>query len=103
MNENPEIDGIIIGEGEKILLNYLTKNIEEVKGIYFKKDGEIKFNGEIMNENPEIDGIIIGEGEKILLNYLTKNIEEVKGIYFKKDGEIKFNGYESLIEEKNSS
>ena len=45
MNENPEIDGIIIGEGEKIILNYLTKNIEEVKGIYFKKDGEIKFNG----------------------------------------------------------
>lgn len=45
MNENLEIDGIIIGEGEKILLNYLTKEIGEVKGIYYRENKEIKFNG----------------------------------------------------------
>lgn len=45
MKENPEIDGIIIGEGEKILLNYLTRDINEVKGIYYRDKGETKFNG----------------------------------------------------------
>ena len=55
MRENLEIDGIIIGEGEKILLNYLTKNIDEVKGVYYRKNGEIKFNGlESLIENLDI-------------------------------------------------
>lgn len=45
MKENPEIDGIIIGEGEKILLNYLTRDINEVKGIYYRDKEETKFNG----------------------------------------------------------
>lgn len=45
MKENPEIDGIIIGEGEKILLNYLTRDINEVKGIYYRDKGKTKFNG----------------------------------------------------------
>ena len=55
MEENPEIDGIIIGEGEKILLNYLTKDIKDVKGIYYREDGKIKFNGyEELIENLDI-------------------------------------------------
>lgn len=45
IENNPEIDGIIIGEGEKIFLNYLTKDINQVKGLYYKENGEIKFNG----------------------------------------------------------
>ena len=55
MEENPEIDGVIIGEGEKILLNYLTKDIKDVKGIYYREDGKIKFNGyEELIENLDI-------------------------------------------------
>ncbi|WP_300394624.1 B12-binding domain-containing radical SAM protein [Fusobacterium sp.] len=55
MKENHEIDGIIIGEGEKIILNYLTKDIKDVKGIYYREDGEIKFNGyEELIENLDI-------------------------------------------------
>ncbi len=55
MKENKEIDGIIIGEGEKIILNYLTKDIKDVKGIYYREDGEIKFNGyEELIENLDI-------------------------------------------------
>ncbi|WP_300356575.1 B12-binding domain-containing radical SAM protein [Fusobacterium sp.] len=55
MKENDEIDGIIIGEGEKIILNYLTKDIKDVKGIYYREDGEIKFNGyEELIENLDI-------------------------------------------------
>ena len=55
MEENPEIDGVIIGEGEKILLNYLTKDIKDVKGIYYREDGNIKFNGyEELIENLDI-------------------------------------------------
>ena len=55
MNENSEIDGIIIGEGEKILLNYLTKNIHDVKGMYYRKNGKVCFNGlEELIENLDI-------------------------------------------------
>lgn len=55
MRDNCEIDGIIIGEGEKTILNYLTKDIKDVKGIYYRENGEIKFNGlETLIENLNI-------------------------------------------------
>lgn len=45
MEKNIEVDKIISGEGERIILNYLTKNMSEVKGIYYRENGKIKFNG----------------------------------------------------------
>lgn len=45
MNDVKEVDAIIIGEGERIILNYLTKDIHEVKGVYFREDNKILFNG----------------------------------------------------------
>lgn len=55
MQENSEIDYILTGEGEKILLNFLTKNISEVKGVVYRENGEIKYNGvEALIENLDI-------------------------------------------------
>lgn len=55
MQENSEIDYILTGEGEKILLNFLTKNISEVKGVVYRENGEIKYNGvETLIENLDI-------------------------------------------------
>ncbi|WP_300330433.1 B12-binding domain-containing radical SAM protein [Fusobacterium sp.] len=45
LKNNVEIDGILVGEGEKVFLNYLTKDIKDVKGVYYRENGEIKFNG----------------------------------------------------------
>ncbi|ADO83116.1 B12-binding domain-containing radical SAM protein [Ilyobacter polytropus] len=45
MHENPEIDFIITGEGEKSTLDLLSESIEDVKGVYYRKEGQIKFNG----------------------------------------------------------
>ncbi|WP_245596488.1 B12-binding domain-containing radical SAM protein [Fusobacterium perfoetens] len=55
LEKNKEIDGILVGEGENILLNLLTKNIEEVKGIYYRNNNKIIFNGyEPLIENLDI-------------------------------------------------
>lgn len=45
MKEVPSIDYIFIGEGENVLLNFFTKEINEVKGVVYKKDGEVLYNG----------------------------------------------------------
>lgn len=45
LEKNIEIDGILIGEGENVLLNFLTKDIKDVKGVYYREDNKIKFNG----------------------------------------------------------
>jgi len=45
MKKYPEIDYIISGEGEKIFLNFVDEdNIESVKGIYYRKDEQVKAN-----------------------------------------------------------
>ncbi|WP_294704120.1 B12-binding domain-containing radical SAM protein [uncultured Fusobacterium sp.] len=55
IQENSEIDYILTGEGEKILLNFLTKNISEVKGVVYRENGEIKYNVvETLIENLDI-------------------------------------------------
>ena len=55
LEKNLEIDGILIGEGENILLNFLTKDIKEVKGVYYREDNKIKFIGfEPLIENLDI-------------------------------------------------
>lgn len=45
MEENPEIDNILVGEGEKVFLNFLTNENDKVLGLVYRKDGEICFNG----------------------------------------------------------
>lgn len=55
LEKNLEIDGILIGEGENVLLNFLTKDIKDVKGVYYREDNKIKFNGfEPLIENLDI-------------------------------------------------
>jgi radical SAM superfamily enzyme YgiQ (UPF0313 family) len=45
MEKYSEIDGIMVGEGEKIVKNLLTKEKLEVLGLYYRVENEIKFNG----------------------------------------------------------
>lgn len=45
MKNTPEIDNILVGEGEKILLNFLTKDITQTKGVVYREEGDIKYNG----------------------------------------------------------
>lgn len=45
MRENPHIDFIIAGEGERSTLSLLTESIEDVKGVFYRSGEEIKFNG----------------------------------------------------------
>lgn len=45
MEEKPEISYIIAGEGERSTLELLTKDIGEVKGVYYRKGEEVAFNG----------------------------------------------------------
>lgn len=45
MNYNPEIDFIVAGEGERTTLKLLSESIEDIKGVFYRKDGQIKFNG----------------------------------------------------------
>jgi len=52
MEERPEIDYIIGGEGERSTLAFLTKNIEEVKGVYYRDEGKVRYNG---SQEPIVD------------------------------------------------
>lgn len=55
MKENEEIDYIFTGEGEKILLNFFTQDITQVKGVVYREGKEIKYNGiEPLIENLDI-------------------------------------------------
>ncbi|RUA09242.1 MAG: B12-binding domain-containing radical SAM protein [Fusobacteria bacterium] len=46
MENYKEIEGILVGEGEEIVKNLLTKDKEEVLGLYYRDSGSnIKFNG----------------------------------------------------------
>lgn len=55
MAENQEIDYIFTGEGEKILLNFFTKDISEVKGVVYREGDNLKYNGiEPLIENLDI-------------------------------------------------
>lgn len=53
--KNEEIDYIFTGEGEKILFNFFTQDISQVKGVVYRVDEEIKYNGiEPLIENLDI-------------------------------------------------
>lgn len=55
MLENEEIDYIFTGEGENILLNFLTQDIDIVKGVVYRGEDGIKYNGiEPLIENLDI-------------------------------------------------
>lgn len=55
MKENPEIDALLIGEGEKVFLNFLTEKSDKVLGLVYRNKGEICFNGaEKIIENLDI-------------------------------------------------
>lgn len=55
MANMPEVDALLLGEGEKVLLNFLTKKKEKVLGVVSRKNGEIVFNGvEPIIENLDI-------------------------------------------------
>ncbi|MBZ4682879.1 MAG: hypothetical protein PWP46_328 [Fusobacteriaceae bacterium] len=45
MNTYKEIDYIISGEGEEVFLEFLAKDIDTIKGIYYRKNNNIMFNG----------------------------------------------------------
>jgi radical SAM superfamily enzyme YgiQ (UPF0313 family) len=55
MANMPEVDALLLGEGEKVLLNFLTKKEDKVLGVVSRKNGEIVFNGvEPIIENLDI-------------------------------------------------
>lgn len=55
MQEMPEVDALLLGEGEKVFLNFLTKKYDKVLGVVYRKNGEIIFNGiEPIIENLDI-------------------------------------------------
>lgn len=55
MKEIVEIDVLLLGEGEKVILNFLTKKIDDVLGVVYRKDENIIFNGlEPIIENLDI-------------------------------------------------
>lgn len=45
MEEVPSIDYILVGEGENVLLNLFIKEISEVKGVVYRKDDKVLYNG----------------------------------------------------------
>lgn len=55
MKEISEIDYILVGEGEKVLLNFLTQDLESVKGVVYRENENLKYNGnEPLIENLDI-------------------------------------------------
>ncbi|NLK63165.1 MAG: B12-binding domain-containing radical SAM protein [Fusobacteria bacterium] len=45
LNNNSFIDYIFVGEGEKIFLNFLENDYNQIKGLFYRKDDKICFNG----------------------------------------------------------
>lgn len=45
MEKYKEIDYIFSGEGERVFFNFFEKNLENIKGVYYKKENNIIFNG----------------------------------------------------------
>ena len=55
MANMPEVDALLLGEGENVLLNFLTKEEDKVLGVDSRKNDEIIFNGiEPIIENLDI-------------------------------------------------
>ncbi len=55
MANMPEADALLLGEGEKVILNFLTKKDKKALGVVYRENGEIIFNGiEHIIENLDI-------------------------------------------------
>ena len=55
MANMPEVDTLLLGEGEKVILNFLTKKDKKALGVVYRENGEIIFNGiEPIIENLDI-------------------------------------------------
>lgn len=55
MANMPEVDALFLGEGEKVILNFLTKKDKKALGVVYRENGEIIFNGiEPIIENLDI-------------------------------------------------
>ncbi|WP_297595864.1 B12-binding domain-containing radical SAM protein [uncultured Cetobacterium sp.] len=46
LRENSCIDFVLVGEGERVLLNFLTKSVAEVRGVAFLDGGEFRYLGD---------------------------------------------------------
>lgn len=46
LRENSCIDFVLVGEGERVLLNFLTKPVAEVRGVAFLDGGEFRYLGD---------------------------------------------------------
>ncbi len=98
MANMPEVDALLLGEGEKVILNFLTKKDKKALGVVYRENGEIIFNGiEPIIENLD-NALLLGEGEKVILNFLTKKDKKALGVVYRENGEIIFNGIEPIIE-----
>ncbi|BDU49979.1 B12-binding domain-containing radical SAM protein [Haliovirga abyssi] len=87
MNENQEIDFIIFGEGEKVVLNFLKEdNAKSIKGIYYRE------NGVILSNKPEK---LIENLDDVPFPYTEEEIKELiaerKIIYYESSRGCPFN------------
>lgn len=73
MEENPEIDAILIGEGERVFFNFLTKESDKVMGLVYRKNDEIYFNGQEK---------IIEDLDIIPFPYENEELEEKTKIFY---------------------
>lgn len=45
LRENKSIDYVLVGEGEKVLLNFLTKPVKEIRGVAYLEENKFMYNG----------------------------------------------------------
>lgn len=73
MEENPEIDNILVGEGEKVFFNFLINENDKVMGLVYRKNGEVYFNGQEK---------IIEDLDIIPFPYENEELEEKTKIFY---------------------
>ena len=73
MVEIPEIDYIFVGEGEKVVLNFLTKDLKDTKGVVYRENGEVRYNG---NEK------LIEDLDIIPFPYTDEELQDVHKIFY---------------------
>lgn len=74
LKENRSIDYVLVGEGERVLLNFLTKNPKEVRGVAYLEGEELKYLG---NE-PLIENL-----DEVVFPYTEEELKEnIKILYY---------------------
>ena len=84
MKKIKEIDYIIKGEGERTFLNLLSKNMNGLKGLYYREENEVKYNG---------DNSFIINLDEVPFVYDDEEIENLKNriIYYESSRGCPFN------------